>query len=95
MIYGFHSWGYMYKHKHLIFIVVLYTYGPLFPICTSLSIYFNMILQDQRDVQQHAIVIHEVELSEKDLTLVSSSAPVVCMLSYFSALPFLSNVIYS
>ena len=71
----FPSWAYMYKHKHLIFISVLCTHGPQFPICTSMSVYFIMLLQDQRDLQQHPIVIHEVELSEEDISLVSSSAP--------------------
>ena len=36
---------------------------------TSLSIYFIMLLQDQRDLQQHAIVIQEVELSEEAISV--------------------------
>ena len=34
-----------------------------------------MLLQDQRDLQQHAIVIHDVELSDEAISLVSLSEP--------------------
>ena len=34
-----------------------------------------MLLQDQRDLQQHAVVMHKVELSDEAISLVSLSAP--------------------
>ena len=53
-----------------------------------------MLLQDQRDLQQHAVVVHKVELSDKVISLVSLSTPSLqAKLVFCSSVPQQCNLL--